>query len=82
VDLTKQFFFSTSYCLANTLQRNHDVHGGQDPNVYDSMFVWNSHLTRCGRREGLGRGLVAGALAGYLRGGQGLGCGLAWRAAL
>lgn len=46
VDLTKNFFFSHTYCLANTLQRNHDVLDGQDPCVYDNMFAWNSYLTR------------------------------------
>jgi hypothetical protein len=62
VDLSKQFFFSGTYCLANTLQRNHDVRDGQDPNVYGSMFVWNSHLTRCGAGAGAGQG--AGGLGG------------------
>lgn len=46
VDLTKSFFFSYTYCLAKTLQQNHDQPLGQHPSVFNNMFVWNSYLTR------------------------------------
>ncbi|CAM8991141.1 unnamed protein product [Rhodiola kirilowii] len=45
VDLTKDFFFSYSYCVMRSLQKNLcDNNSGQVP--YDSMFVWNEFLTR------------------------------------
>ncbi|XP_052181701.1 phosphoinositide phosphatase SAC2 isoform X2 [Diospyros lotus] len=45
VDLTKDFFFSYSYHVMRSLQKNlckHEI--GQIP--YETMFVWNEFLTR------------------------------------
>ncbi|KNA09861.1 hypothetical protein SOVF_149670 [Spinacia oleracea] len=45
VDLTKDFFFSYSYQVMRTLQRNLcDRQTGH--NLYETMFVWNEFLTR------------------------------------
>ncbi|KAL9242216.1 hypothetical protein vseg_016237 [Gypsophila vaccaria] len=45
VDLTKDFFFSYSYNVMRTLQKNLcDKKTGQV--VYETMFVWNEFLTR------------------------------------
>ncbi|CAA7394982.1 unnamed protein product [Spirodela intermedia] len=45
VDLTKDFFFSYSYNVMRSLQKNFcDSQTGHV--VYDSMFVWNEFLTR------------------------------------
>ncbi|KAG2728537.1 hypothetical protein I3760_01G210500 [Carya illinoinensis] len=45
VDLTKDFFFSYSYHVMHSLQKNLcDNKTGESP--YESMFVWNEFLTR------------------------------------
>ncbi|ONK77761.1 uncharacterized protein A4U43_C02F10260 [Asparagus officinalis] len=45
VDLTKDFFFSYSYHVMRSLQKNLcDAQTGQV--LYDTMFVWNEFLTR------------------------------------
>lgn len=45
VDLTKDFFFSYSYHVMRSLQKNMcDYDTG--PDLYDSMFVWNEYMTR------------------------------------
>ncbi|WOL19836.1 phosphoinositide phosphatase SAC2 isoform X1 [Canna indica] len=45
VDLTKDFFFSYSYHVMRSLQKN--ISDGQTGQVlYESMFVWNEFLTR------------------------------------
>ncbi|CAL9041648.1 phosphoinositide phosphatase SAC2 [Musa acuminata AAA Group] len=45
VDLTKDFFFSYSYHVMRSLQKNiSDSQTGQA--LYESMFVWNEFLTR------------------------------------
>ncbi|XP_008783052.2 phosphoinositide phosphatase SAC2 isoform X1 [Phoenix dactylifera] len=45
VDLTKDFFFSYSYNIMHSLQKN--VCNGETGHViYESMFVWNEFLTR------------------------------------
>ncbi|XP_075520214.1 phosphoinositide phosphatase SAC2 [Primulina tabacum] len=45
MDLTKDFFFSYSYRLMYTLQKNMSNHEtGQA--IYETMFVWNAFLTR------------------------------------
>lgn len=45
VDLTKDFFFSYSYHVMRSLQKNlYDNQTGQV--VYETMFVWNEFLTR------------------------------------
>ncbi|XP_078444255.1 phosphoinositide phosphatase SAC2-like [Wolffia australiana] len=45
VDLTRDFFFSYSYHIMRSLQKNLcDEQPGQT--VYDTMFVWNEYLTR------------------------------------
>lgn len=45
VDLTKDFFFSYSYHIMCSLQKNlTDCESG--PVLYDTMFVWNEYLTR------------------------------------
>ncbi|CAH2053740.1 unnamed protein product [Thlaspi arvense] len=45
VDLAKDFFFSYSYHIMHSLQRNlsNNVEGHS---YYESMFVWNEYLTR------------------------------------
>ena len=45
MDLTQDFFFSYTYDVASTLQNNLTASAQQDR--FDSMFVWNDHLTRC-----------------------------------
>ncbi|KAJ4708709.1 Phosphoinositide phosphatase family protein [Melia azedarach] len=45
VDLTKDFFFSYSYHVMRSLQKNlYDSQKGQV--LYETMFVWNEFLTR------------------------------------
>ena len=45
VDLTKDFFFSYSYNVMRSLQKNAcDGETGQA--LYETMFVWNEFLTR------------------------------------
>ncbi|XP_024519618.1 phosphoinositide phosphatase SAC1 [Selaginella moellendorffii] len=53
VDLTKDFYFSYTYNLMHTLQRNALEAGeGADSNIpYDNMFVWNAFLTLGIRRR-------------------------------
>lgn len=45
VDLTKDFFFSYSYHIMHTLQRNLS-NNAEGHTYYESMFVWNEYLTR------------------------------------
>ncbi|GBG59737.1 hypothetical protein CBR_g54840 [Chara braunii] len=51
VDLTKDFFFSYTYQLMQTLQKN--IGSKDEPIPYENMFVWNAFLTR-GIRKCLG----------------------------
>ncbi|RZC91649.1 hypothetical protein C5167_027720 [Papaver somniferum] len=45
IDLTKDFFFSYSYHIMRSLQKNlYDAKTG--PVLYEKMFVWNAFLTR------------------------------------
>ncbi|OWM68414.1 hypothetical protein CDL15_Pgr004896 [Punica granatum] len=45
VDLTKDFFFSYSYNVMQSLQKNlYNYESG--PVLYETMFVWNEYLTR------------------------------------
>ncbi|VAI71623.1 unnamed protein product [Triticum turgidum subsp. durum] len=45
IDLRKDFFFSHSYHIMRSLQKNfNDPQAGWD--LYDTMFVWNEFLTR------------------------------------
>ncbi|XP_020256948.1 phosphoinositide phosphatase SAC2-like [Asparagus officinalis] len=44
VDLTKDFFFSYSYHIMCSLQKN--LCNGDTGQVYETMFVWNEYLTR------------------------------------
>lgn len=45
VDLTKDFYFSYSYHVMRSLQKNMcDSQTGQV--LYETMFVWNEFLTR------------------------------------
>ncbi|XP_044487635.1 phosphoinositide phosphatase SAC2-like isoform X2 [Mangifera indica] len=45
VDLTKDFFFSYSYNVMHSLQKNL-CNNGTGPLLYETMFVWNEFLTR------------------------------------
>ncbi|KAM3394870.1 phosphoinositide phosphatase SAC3 isoform X1 [Capsicum galapagoense] len=45
VDLTKDFFFSYSYHVMWSLQKNM-CNNETGPDLYDTMFVWNEYLTR------------------------------------
>ncbi|KAI5567551.1 hypothetical protein BDE02_13G097900 [Populus trichocarpa] len=52
VDLTKDFFFSYTYPVMQSLQKN-VISNGEDRMPYDNIFVWNAYLTqairsRCG----------------------------------
>ncbi|KAL2652583.1 hypothetical protein R1flu_020711 [Riccia fluitans] len=51
VDLTKDFFFSYTYRIMQSLQRN-ILAQESEPLPYENMFVWNADLTR-GIRERL-----------------------------
>ena len=45
VDLNKDFFFSYTYCIMQSVQRN--VLSKNDENMpYENMFVWNAFLSR------------------------------------
>ncbi|KAL8138321.1 hypothetical protein V2J09_004322 [Rumex salicifolius] len=44
VDLTKDFFYSYTYPIMNSLQKNVKSKG-RDGMSYDNLFVWNSYLT-------------------------------------
>ena len=47
MELTKNVFFSYTYYLAFTLQRNHTMYKHDNrQEVFESMFVWNCYLTR------------------------------------
>ncbi|KAK9075776.1 hypothetical protein SSX86_004105 [Deinandra increscens subsp. villosa] len=47
VDLTKDFFFSYSYNVMRSLQKNTCCNNEEDaPVLYETMFVWNEFLTR------------------------------------
>lgn len=46
VDLTKDFFFSYSYHVMRSLQKNTCESETGDHVLYDTMFVWNEFLTR------------------------------------
>ncbi|KAF4399391.1 hypothetical protein G4B88_022474 [Cannabis sativa] len=60
VDLTKDFYYSYSYNVMHSLQRNlNDCKAGQF--LYESMFVWNEYLTR-GIRNNLNNTLWTVAL--------------------
>ncbi|KAK4741049.1 hypothetical protein SAY87_024637 [Trapa incisa] len=45
VDLTKDFFYSYSYPIMQSLQRN-VVSMGEEVMSYDNIFVWNAYLTQ------------------------------------
>ncbi|KAH8490145.1 hypothetical protein H0E87_022604 [Populus deltoides] len=45
VDLTKDFFFSYTYPVMQSLQKN-VISNGEDRMPYDNIFVWNAYLTR------------------------------------
>ena len=51
VDLTKDFFFSYSYHIMHSLQRNLS-NNAEGQTYYESMFVWNEYLTRRIRNNG------------------------------
>ncbi|PHU19868.1 hypothetical protein BC332_11019, partial [Capsicum chinense] len=44
VDLTKDFFYSYTYPIMRSLQKN-VLSTGEDGMPYDNLFVWNSYLT-------------------------------------
>ncbi|XP_019459121.1 PREDICTED: phosphoinositide phosphatase SAC2-like isoform X2 [Lupinus angustifolius] len=46
VDLTKDFFFSYSYNVMFSLQKNLSGHNMTGKSLYETMFVWNEFLTR------------------------------------
>lgn len=45
VDLTKDFFYSYTYPIMQSLQRN-VLSTGEEGVPYDSIFVWNAYLTQ------------------------------------
>lgn len=57
VDMTKNFYFSYTYDLTNTLQvnmsgpGNNDAHGNKTPFRYNDMFVWNQYLLKSGFKD-------------------------------
>ncbi|KAJ1408292.1 SAC domain [Sesbania bispinosa] len=46
VDLTKDFFFSYSYNIMLSLQKNLSGHNTMGQSLYETLFVWNEFLTR------------------------------------
>ncbi|CAL0302218.1 unnamed protein product [Lupinus luteus] len=46
VDLTKDFFFSYSYHIMHSLQKNMSDNNTTGQLLYETMFVWNEFLTR------------------------------------
>ncbi|KAL8265581.1 hypothetical protein R6Q59_023711 [Mikania micrantha] len=46
VDLTKDLFFSYSYHIMHSLQKNTCNNENDAPVLYETMFVWNEFLTR------------------------------------
>ncbi|KAF7843648.1 phosphoinositide phosphatase SAC2-like isoform X2 [Senna tora] len=46
VDLTKDFFFSYSYHVMRSLQKNLSDNNTPGQKLYETMFVWNEFLTR------------------------------------
>ncbi|KAJ0792600.1 putative SAC domain, polyphosphoinositide phosphatase Fig4 [Helianthus annuus] len=47
VDLTNDFFFSYSYHVMCSLQKNTCYNSEKDAHIlYETMFVWNEFLTR------------------------------------
>ncbi|ESW07378.1 hypothetical protein PHAVU_010G125000 [Phaseolus vulgaris] len=46
VDLAKDFFFSYSYNVMFSLQRNLSDHNTTGQSLYETLFVWNEFLTR------------------------------------
>ncbi|RUS21146.1 hypothetical protein BC937DRAFT_93466 [Endogone sp. FLAS-F59071] len=62
VDLTKNFYFSYTYDITNTLQRNMtrpppatDDTGGGVGSTYNGMFVWNHYLLENGFKDLTGK---------------------------
>lgn len=45
VDLTKDFFYSYTYPIMQSLQTN-VLSMGEEGMPYDNMFVWNAYLTQ------------------------------------
>lgn len=45
MDLTKDFFYSYSYNIMHSLQKNL-CSNEKGPRNYETMFVWNEFLTR------------------------------------
>ncbi|GKV51205.1 hypothetical protein SLEP1_g57874 [Rubroshorea leprosula] len=45
VDFTKDFFYSYTYPIMQSLQRN-VLHTGEEGMPYNNIFVWNSYLTQ------------------------------------
>ncbi|GAA0165237.1 phosphatase [Lithospermum erythrorhizon] len=50
MDLTKDFYFSYSYNIMLSLQKNISDHEAR-PQLYETLFVWNEFLTRGIRNE-------------------------------
>ncbi|XP_030468029.2 phosphatidylinositol-3-phosphatase SAC1 [Syzygium oleosum] len=45
VDMTKDFFYSYTYPIMQSLQKNVSL-SGEERTPYDNMFVWNAYLTK------------------------------------
>ncbi|KAG9159038.1 hypothetical protein Leryth_018582 [Lithospermum erythrorhizon] len=50
MDLTKDFYFSYSYNIMLSLQKNISNHDARSP-VYETLFVWNEFLSRAIRNQ-------------------------------
>jgi len=46
MDLTKDFFYSYSYNIMLSLQKNLSGHNVTGQSLYETLFVWNEFLTR------------------------------------
>ncbi|XP_012574110.1 phosphoinositide phosphatase SAC2-like isoform X2 [Cicer arietinum] len=46
MDLTKDFFYSYSYNIMLSLQKNVSSHNFMGQSLYETLFVWNEFLTR------------------------------------
>ncbi|XVF30074.1 hypothetical protein REPUB_Repub16aG0025500 [Reevesia pubescens] len=51
VDLTKDFFYSYTYPIMQSLQKN-VLSAGKEGMPYDNIFVWNAYLTQAIRSRG------------------------------
>ncbi|KAJ2895041.1 phosphatidylinositol-3,5-bisphosphate 5-phosphatase, partial [Coemansia aciculifera] len=64
VDLTKNFYYSHSYDITHTLQKNVVLHG-EPQRFYHGMFVWNYQLI-CNAMQAIGCEWTVALVHGYI----------------